>query len=274
MKTFLKRAWAAISLFISAVVLVLSLVTIIGIWIASSVATTSVVQFLTGTAATVKAASVNVSQVNAGVGKLQQQTTALGEAAAKLSQSPTDKSAILGLLPEAGQQTVDAVAGRVGERFGATNLFVGPMRTTIGALNHLPFVNIPDPDAALADTVQGQMNDLTGSAPALDKAASEVLANAPNAAGHVAAAADRVNSVIGSVQTPLTQLEGQLAEIETRTTRLANFVSFLFTVGSTIGTIFLIWVIYSQVIVLRHAWSGLRRPRKETVAVVEGAAQE
>ncbi|MFN8475071.1 MAG: hypothetical protein U0822_23015 [Anaerolineae bacterium] len=269
MATFLKRAWAAISLFIAAVVLVLSLGSIIGIWIASSVATTSVVQFLTGTAATVKAASVNVSQVNAGVGKLQQQTAALSNAAAKLNQNPADKSALLGLLPEAGQQTVDAVAGRVGERFGATNLFVGPMRTTIGALNHLPFVNIPTPDAALADTVQGQMNDLSGSAPALDQAAGEARGNNPGVAGHVAAAADRVNSAIGSVQTPLTQLESQLNEIETRTTRLANFVTFLFTVGSTVGTIFLIWVIYSQIIVLRHAWSSLRRPKKEPVAVSE-----
>ena len=265
MKTFLKRAWAAVSLFIAAVVLILSLVSIIGIWILSGIATTSVVEFLTGTAATVKAANANISQVNAGVGKLQQQASALEDAAKKVAQNPSNRPLLLSLLPEGGQQTVDSVAGRVGERFSATRPFVNPIRTTVGALNHLPFVNIPTPDETLADQVQGKMDDLVGTAPALDRAAGLARANTPNAAGNVATAANRVNSVIGSVQSPLSQLEAQLNEIEARTTRLASFVMFLFTIGSTIATIFFIWVIYSQVVVLRHAWSNLRGPKKELI---------
>ncbi len=270
MPTFLKRTWAVVSLIIATVVLILSLASIIGIWVASSIATTSVVQFLTGTAATVKAANTNLGQVNAGLAQLQQKTSALEGAAGKLTQNPADKS-LLGLLPEAGQQTIDAVAGRIGERFGATNLFVGPMRTTIGALNQLPFVDIPTPDTTLAESVQGRMADLTGSAPALDKAAGDVRANAAGAPGQVAANAGRISSAIGNVQAPLNQLESQLNEIEARTTRLASFVTFLFTVGSTVGTIFLIWVIYSQIIVLRHAWTSLRGPKKELITAGESA---
>ena len=83
--------------------------------------------------------------------------------------------------------------------------------------------------------------------------------------GRLQITADRVNSLLmdldstlQNVQTSVTTYGGKVQQVQTKLEDLENNITTWITVGWLVGTILCLWVVVSQVIMIRYGWSLIR----------------
>jgi small-conductance mechanosensitive channel len=83
--------------------------------------------------------------------------------------------------------------------------------------------------------------------------------------GRLQITADRVNSLLmdldsalQNIQTSVTTYGGKVQQVQTKLKDLENNITTWITVGWLVGTILCLWVVVSQVIMIRYGWSLIR----------------
>jgi hypothetical protein len=246
-----RRIWYGTAMFLSGLILLLSVVGIAGVWIIEHALGDTIVQIFDA----VGNVTVNLQQVTKGVDqKLENiQTTSnfISTASARLSQNVTDKGLILLLLPEEQEQNLANLSSSVKDT-------AGTMRDTLSAglsiyhtIDRLPFVSLPAPSQDQVDKLGSSIDEIQSSVDSLRTEIAVFRSGITNRIDKVVAGADFLTSRVGQARDQLASLNARLAIIQESLDQWQNMALTALVIVACLVTLFLGWVIYSQVEVLR-----------------------
>jgi uncharacterized lipoprotein YmbA len=252
------RIFAGLTVFLCAIVLLISVAGVIGTWVAGRAVSDAAVQLLNGVDKAAGAARTMIAQVNTEVGQVRDQVTTVKTATDQLSQNVSDKGLVLTLIPPETDSelltSVRKVAESVANIRGAVTSAIDLYR----AMNKLPFVSLPQPDPEswgkvgdLVTTLQTGVQDLTA-------AITEFRSTASGTISRVTDGISRVEGGLSNVETTLNSVDTQLAAAQARAAQLSQTIPTALTVAMILITLLALWVAYTQIVVMRGAWRRLR----------------
>ena len=74
------------------------------------------------------------------------------------------------------------------------------------------------------------------------------------------ALAQRIDTRLGEVQTNVQSMRADVDALQARLDKRKSRLLFVFNLTAALSTLMLAWIVYTQVIVIRHHWARVRRP--------------
>jgi len=252
--------FAGLTIFLCAIVLLISLAGIVGTWVGGRAAIDAAVQLLNGVDRAAGAARTMIAQVNTEVGQVRNQVTTVKSATDQLSQNVNDKGLVLTLIPPETDNELLTSVRKVAESVANIREAVTSAIELYRAINRLPFVSLPQPNSEswgkvgdLVTTLQTGVQDLT-------TAITEFRSAASGTVSRVTDGISRVEGGLSNVETTLNSVDTQLAAAQAQAAQLSQTIPTAITVAMIVLTLFMAWVAYTQIVVMRGAWRKLRAP--------------
>lgn len=257
----LRRVLAGLTVFICALVLLLSVAGIVGTWVGGRAATDAAVQLFDGVDRAAGAARILIAQVNTQVGQVRDQLNTVKSATDQLSQNVNDKGLVLTLIPpETDSQLLASVRGVV-EAVATVREGVASALDLYRALNALPFVRLPQPDPTSWGAVGDAVLTLQTAVQTLTTTVDEFRSTAAGSISRVTDAVATVDERLNNTVTLLNRADAELAAAQAQIARLRQTLPTAITVISVVFTLLALWVAYTQIVVMRGAWPRVRGPR-------------
>lgn len=257
----LRRVLAGLTVFICALVLLLSVAGIVGTWVGGRAATDAAVQLFDGVDRAAGAARILIAQVNTQVGQVRDQLNTVKSATDQLSQNVNDKGLVLTLIPpETDSQLLASVRGVV-EAVATVREGVASALDLYRALNALPFVRLPQPDPTSWGKIGDAVLTLQTAVQTLTTTVDEFRSTAAGSISRVTDAVATVDERLNNTVTLLNRADAELAAAQAQIARLRQTLPTAITVISVVFTLLALWVAYTQIVVMRGAWPRVRGPR-------------
>lgn len=242
-----RRIWYGIAMFLSALILLISVAGVAGVWITERALSNSVVQMVS----VVDHVTGSLRQATKGVDqkleRMQGATSFISTASAKLSQKVIDEGVFLLLLPDEKQQNLAALSTSVKEA-------VSPLRDMLSAglviyrsIDQLPFVSLPAPSQDQVDVLEQSAGEVQSAADSLETEIAAFRSGASHQIDKVQTRADLLTARLGQSRDRLAGLDARLAIAQESLAQLQQTSLRLLVLVSLLFTILLAWVIYSQV---------------------------
>ena len=211
----LSRIFAGLTLFICAIVLLISLAGIVGTWVAGRAVSDAAVQLLDGVDRAAGAARTMIAQVNTEVGQVRDQVTTVKSATDQISQNVNDKGLLLTLIPPETDSELLTSVRKVAESVANIREAVTSAIELYRAINRLPFVSLPQPDPEswgkvgdLVTTLQTGVQDLTTAITEFRSAASGTISRVTDGVSRVEDGLSNVETTLNSVDSSTRRCTG------------------------------------------------------------------
>jgi chromosome segregation ATPase len=262
MHTDLKRAGGVLIMVFAALVLLSSMGGVFGISVFKGKAhrvTTAVFASLESALDTTDQA---FEKVNARVSNARDRVSNALELVRQLDQQPVANGATLSAISETVgmrlEPAIDQLQASISNALGLVN----SENNSVAAINHLFAVNLP--------TLTNELQTLDSRISTLRERVQEVQTDlAAIIQGTLQMPAARIDSRLANLASGLQDIQavvskylGNVRKMKAQLTTLKSNISTAITIGSVVGTIFLIWIAISQVAMLVYGWSLLKRETK------------
>jgi hypothetical protein len=261
------RIFAGLTLFLCAIVLLISLAGIVGTWVAGRALTDASLALLDGIDRTAGTAHQAIVRVNTGLAEVNGEVSSLEAVTTQLSQNVNDQGLVLTLLPQGREDALSAKVQQFVEEFNNVREAVVGAIDLYRALDALPFVDLPKPDSERVQTVANLASEIASTVKDLNARITEVRSNAAGAIAKVTDALGNAKDRLAKIATELNTLDAQLLAVQARAAQLKQTIPVAITVAMIVFALFMAWVAYTQIVVMRGAWRKLRAP-----AVTSGVA--
>jgi len=258
MNTTWKRIGGVVAIILSIVVLLAGIGGVVGLWVLNSSAHDLTSAIFSPIQSGLDTANTGLSNVNTHVTNGRDRISNAQQFVGQLGQNTTSNGTVLGAISDTVATRLEPQLEQAQESISNTLDFVTGVNQSIVAVNRLPGVDLPtlsdarqalQPRAStLGDKVQGLRTDLQSMVQ-----------------GRLQITADRVNSLLmdldstlQNIQTSVTTFNGKVQQVQTKITDLESNITTWITVGWLVGTILCLWVVVSQVIMIRYGWSLIR----------------
>jgi predicted PurR-regulated permease PerM len=246
---------------VCAVVLVISVVIVFGTWSFVSKASTTVVELLTTvekTALTVGNAldrvTLRLDQAH-GIAQEFQSTTL------QISQNVKDQGIILTLLPLVKDQQLKDAVQSIQDTFAGLKDTLGTFASWVDTIRKIPFLGMVGLDTSLIQNIGDKIAGLQATAEKITSSAAQIRAQAAGGVEKVSTAVGNFDAQLTDINSSLTQVRSQVEAVQTTAGQLKSVIPTLFTTFAFLITLFLAWVIYSQIVLLRRAVLELKSIR-------------
>ena len=254
------RIFAGLTLFLCAIVLFISLAGIVGTWVAGRALTDASLALLDGIDRTAGTAHQAIVRVNTGLAEVNGEVSSLEAVTTQLSQNVNDQGLVLTLLPQGREDALSAKVQQFVEEFNNVREAVVGAIDLYRALDALPFVDLPKPDSERVQTVANLASEIAATVKDLNARITEVRSNAAGAIAKVTDALGNAKDRLAKIATELNTLDAQLLAVQARAAQLKQTIPVAITVAMIVFTLFMAWVAYTQIVVMRGAWRKLRAP--------------
>jgi hypothetical protein len=141
---------------------------------------------------------------------------------------------------------------------------VSTVANTVSVVNSLPMMADRAPRLALDDAFN-RLGELSTDATQLRGTLRALVAGQNNdvTADTVAALnrlTQRIDTRLGEVQTNVHGVQADIAALQARLDTRKSRLLFLFNLLALLCTLMLVWILYTQVVVIQHHWARMRRP--------------
>jgi len=266
MKKILRSAQPVLAIVISALVLLICVVGIVGVWIVQGMISSTAVQLLEAVDNTAQVLRGGITRVDTKMEALEEFTHALEDASAQISQNVNDKGLIQILLPETKEQELANVADSIRESIQNVLDYINTTKETIQAINSLPFVELPTDDLAVLESLQGRVEAMMTRVEELKTGISEFRSKASEGVSKITGAISELNSALAELRSGLARADAGLSQIQTKVRQLQELLPTLLILMAVLVTLLAIWVGYSQIVVIGRALVHLREIRNEEAA--------
>ena len=251
MKKTAHRVWYGIAMFLSGLVLLLSVVGIVGVWITERALANTVVQVLDAVGNVTGSLRQATDELDQKLERMQAASSFISTASVKLSQNVTDQGLILLLLPEEEEGNLVSLSSSVKEAVSPLRDMLSTGLVIYRSIDQLPFVNLLAPGQDQVDKIESSVGEIQS---AVDNLQTEIIAfrsGISDRISKVETGADLVTSRLGQFRDRLSNLDTRLAIVQENLVQLQTTVVRVLLLVSILITLMLAWVIYSQVEVLR-----------------------
>jgi hypothetical protein len=271
----LKKIGRILVFIIAALVILLSAGGIIGAWWANGVASN----------VTLKVFSVvetGVGVVNVGVGRAD---ALIQTSRTEVQQAQETIATVAGNL-QANRPVLTALNDRLETRLGPTvdkiQEAIAPVRdalvtvsTAVSFVNSIPFVQERAPRLDQLDQTFTRLGDMAadvqqlrgtlraaalGQADQLTQQTATTLTNLTS----------RIDAGLAEIQAGVQEIQAEIVALQARLEALKSRLLLIYALAALAATLLFLWVIYSQVVVIRHHWRLLRAPAPSPVLAGPG----
>ena len=142
---------------------------------------------------------------------------------------------------------------------------LGNVANAVSFLNSLPMMADRAPRLAALDDAFNRLEELSADGKQLRGTLRELVAgqNTDLSAQTVATLnglTQRIDTRLGKVQTDIQGTRDDLAALQLRLNTRKSRLLLAFNLVALLSTVMLAWVVYTQVVVVQHQWSRVRRP--------------
>ena len=254
---------------LSAIVILLAAVTLFGTWSMLSKASTTVVDLLN----TVEKTAITINSALDRVTERLDQAHGLAQefqsGATQISQGVKDQGIILTLLPLLKDEQLKGSVQSIQDTFAGLKDTLGTFAYWIEVIGKIPFLNLVGLDSSKLQGISDKISGLQATVEKITSATAEIRAQAAGGVEKLATAVSSFDAQLTEINNNLTELRSMLEKVQTSAGQLKTIIPSLFTTFAFVLTLFLGWVIYSQVVLIRLSLQGLRAIRE----LNEGAPQ-
>lgn len=254
----IRTAFYAVAVFLSALVLVLSLVGIAGVWVAERAAVDVVVDVTTAVEEAAQVARDGIQRVNMRVERAREAVDTIEAAATLASRDVVERGVAITLLSEERAQQVDAeIQGAVDSFY---NFRDGLLATVylIRAIDRLPMIDLPEPDPERIRAAGEAVDGLEARGEELENQMRDFRQGAAGVALEVRETARQISSRLAEVQENLNQVDARLEAVQARANYLQQTLPTTLALIALVSSLLLVWVAYTQVVVIRSSWARVR----------------
>ncbi len=251
MKKTGKRIWYGIAIFLSGLILLLSVLGIAGVWITERALAKTVVQVLDSVGNVTETLRQATQGVDQKLERLQSASSFISTVSGKLSQNVNDQGLLLLLLPEEEEQNLVSLTSSVNESVSTLRDVLTAGLSIYRTIDQLPFISMPAPSQEQVDKVQSSVGEIQSS---VENVRTEVVAFRSGISGritNVQTGADLLTSKVGQSRDRLADLDARLVIIQESLVQWQQTAQNVLLLVSFLVTLILVWVIYSQAEVLR-----------------------
>jgi hypothetical protein len=262
-----RRIWYGIAIFLSCLVVVMSLAGIVGVWLTQNAVSNSVVQLLDSLSNITGNMRTTAQAVDQKLAELQDISSSIASASTTLSQQVVDEGLIKLLLPEEQVQKLTSTFASVKEAVSTLRDILTSVKTIYQTIDSLPFINLPALSQDQIDKFAGSVNTVHTALDEVTSAITAFRAGASEQIGKVKLAADQFTNRLGESRSNLAELDTRLANIQELLVQLKQIAVVALFMSALFGTLFLAWVSYTQIEVIRVY--ALRWKATRVVALAE-----
>jgi len=262
-KRILRKVWYGTAITLSVLVLVFSTVGVIGTWIFEQTLVDVTQNLLNATAKTAGGLRVVAARIDQDSQELRQISSEVSEISLMVSQNIEDKGLVATLLPAEQEERLNATIDRVQQTLSTVREFLTAGINTYRSINRLPFVNLPGLSEDTVTEIVQTVADTQATIEELRQDIQDFRSGVATGVGRITQAADRVTQGLDNLSAKLSELDRALAALEDLASKLEASVPLAFGLAAIILTIFMVYVAYTQVEVIRvlvRRWKALDTP--------------
>ena len=259
-----KRILAITLIVISVIAIVLSVVGIIGAWWGNRVLTDITLRIFAPIETGVAVISTGVDGV---YNFITEGRTEVQDAEARIKTASGAVQENSPLLTAVGERINTRLAPSLGRVQTALEPVRGALTTASNAvdtLNAIPFINERAPRLEQVNQAFDRLAEVNQDVKSLDEAIASALVERKNdrveeLTQRLSEITTGVDSKLAEVQTSVGVLQDDMTALGQRLTRTKSRLLFIYDLAALLITLMMVWVIYSQVVVIRYHLATLRR---------------
>jgi hypothetical protein len=285
----LKKIGRALIILIAVLVIVLSAAGIYGAWYANRTLTDVTLKVFTVVDTGVTIAQTGVTRVDSlvqdGRTEVQQAEQTIENVGANLQEN----SPVLNALNSRLETRLAPTVGQIQTTLAPVRESLATVANVVEIANSIPFVETKAPRMARLDEIFNQLGQLAADIKQLNDTLRASVVEGKNqltqeAVTTLTGITTRVDTGLGAVQTETQAALVEIQAFQEETQALKSRLLLYYNLTALALTLFLLWVVYSQIVLIRYQWAkfgkqGTDKPTSapEQVAVVAApvvAAQE
>jgi len=255
-----RKIWYGLGIAFCVLVIFISVVGVPGIWVVGNRLSAVTGQTLVVVENTAGGLSTIVVQIDQEVAGLEETATAISEATNQLSQDVTDKGLILTLLPEEREQKLVAQAEELQQNLNSVGEALKGGLELYQSIDSLPFVSLPKPEPQTVASLEQTIVDIQSTIEEIIQVTQDFRAGVSGEIGKVTGLLEYITATLTETRQNLAQLHSNLEALQSLAAALRSKLPFVFTLSSILVNLFLVWLIYTQVEIIRlyvQRWQGL-----------------
>jgi hypothetical protein len=214
-----------------------------------------------------------VGVVDAGVGRVDDLIATSRTEVRQASETITDA----GAQAQANRPVLSALNERLetslAPRIAQMQQVLAPVRdavrnvgNAVSLLNSLPMMADRAPRLAGLDETLNRLEGLSADATQLRGTLRALVAEqksdiAPETVAALERLTQRIDTRLGEAQANVQAVRADVAALQVRLDKRKSRLLFVFNLLALLSTLMLAWVLYTQVVVIRHHWARVRQPR-------------
>lgn len=233
------------------IVILVSATGVVGAWAVRRPVSDAAVALLRVVEESADTAQQVTARVDQAAQRLQGVTIELESASAQIGQNVSDQGLVMTLLPEEQEQKLTSAADSLREAFTSIQQTVASALELYRSIDRLPFVNLPAPDPEQVQKIESSIAQVESVVATLRNAIADFRSGVTDKVDQVTGALTSLNEDIQRTQAGLAQLNSRLAALEEFAGRIRQTILVVLTTLAIIITLFLAFLIYTQVVVIR-----------------------
>ena len=254
-----RKIWYGVAMFLSGLILLLSVAGIAGVWITENLLADTIVQVLQSVDNVTGGLRTAAQGVDQKLERMQSASTYISTAADRISQNVTDQGLVKLLLPEEETQKLATLSTSVTETISTLRDMLSSGLAIYQSIDQLPFINLPSPSQEQVDKIEASLGEIQSAVDNVQAAITSFRSGASDQINKIVNLADDLTSKLGNARDLLANLDARLAILQETLAQLQTTLVKILVLVSILFTLFLAWVIYTQVEVLRlyaHRWKA------------------
>jgi uncharacterized phage infection (PIP) family protein YhgE len=246
-----KKIWYGTVITLSAILLLLSTVGVIGAWVMQGKLSDATVALLQTAEDVAGRAQELIAQVEEPLSEIQQISTTVAEVSADLSQNVKDEGLLKLLLPPEQEQKLTTLAAKVQDTLATIHEVLSTAASLYQAIDQIPFITLPVPGLEKVREVEQTVSEIRIAIEELKAKVTEVRAGAADKIGMVTEIADQISTLLVEVLEKLAVLDSELEGFQQTVAAVKSAVPTAFVITAFLLTLVLVYIAYTQVEVIR-----------------------
>lgn len=259
----LKQIGRVLLIIIAVLVLVISLGGIAGSWYANSVLSDVTNRVFVVVNSGVTLAETGVQRADELVGDGRAEVQNASETVTAVGQNLQENSPVLTALNDRLETRLGPTVELISTTLQPVVNALNTVDQVLGVLNAIPFIQEDAPKLAKLTAAVDGLTQLSADVQQFRTTLRETVVNEKNeltgeAVTVLTDTATRIDNRLAGLETAIQELQTEIDALQVRSAALNSRLLLIFDLAALLMTLLLIWIMYSQIVVIRDQWRGLR----------------
>ena len=266
----LKKIGRILAIVIAVLVIVLSLGGIVGAWGLSNAVSNVTVKVFGVIEGGVNVVDTAVGRVSSLIDTARSEVQQAGQTVNNIAANLQENHPILTALSERVETRLGPGIDKIQEALSPVHDALSTVGSAVSFANSLPFISERAPGLEKVDQTLTRLGTLGADLQQLRSTLRALLEEKADKLTQAAATAltdltTRIDGGLANVQTDVQSVQSDIAALQARLQQRQSQLLLIYNLFALLMTLLFAWVIYSQVVVIRHFWPRAPRPIAEAV---------